>query len=321
MEFVQFHPTALHHPAMPRPLLSEALRGEGALLRDGHGDAFMRGEHPLADLAPRDVVARAIHARMRDEGSDHLWLDATMIDDFATHFPTIWNACRSVGLDPTREWLPGRAGRALPLGRRARRSRRRDDDGRACGRAARPRAAVCTARTGWRRTRCSTVSSSVRGSSPRSDGASAVPMPTGAMAELLANGATRDGAGSPARGRRANRSTPRQREAIEATMSSDVGVVRDADGLALAAKSLGALLDGAGDGPAFGAGVRSREPRRRRRRRSSPGATARLESRGSHTRADFPANDDARSAGDTCNREPIRRVSSRSANESRSRRS
>ena len=61
VEFMQFHPTALHHPAMPRPLLSEALRGEGAILRDEHGVAFMASEHPLADLAPRDVVATRDH--------------------------------------------------------------------------------------------------------------------------------------------------------------------------------------------------------------------------------------------------------------------
>jgi L-aspartate oxidase len=66
----------------------------------------MAGVHPLADLAPRDVVSRAIHQRMRETGSDHVYLDASMIDDFANHFPTIWRACQSVGLDPTRELLP-----------------------------------------------------------------------------------------------------------------------------------------------------------------------------------------------------------------------
>ena len=68
LEFVQFHPTALHHPSMPRPLLSEALRGEGAVLRDDDGVAFMAGVHPLADLAPRDVVVARdppTHARDR----------------------------------------------------------------------------------------------------------------------------------------------------------------------------------------------------------------------------------------------------------------
>jgi L-aspartate oxidase len=106
LEFMQFHPTALHHPSMPRPLLSEALRGEGAILRDDAGVAFMAAEHPLADLAPRDVVARAISRRLNDRGLDHLWLDATGIPGFAERFPTIFRACGAVGLDPTREWLP-----------------------------------------------------------------------------------------------------------------------------------------------------------------------------------------------------------------------
>src|SRR5437667_8666124 len=106
VEFMQFHPTALHHPAMPRPLLSEALRGEGAVLRDRHGRAFMAGEHALGDLAPRDIVARAITRRLQEQGTDHLWLDATSIDSFEARFPTIWRASRAVGLDPRRDWLP-----------------------------------------------------------------------------------------------------------------------------------------------------------------------------------------------------------------------
>ena len=73
VEFVQFHPTALHHPAMPRPLLSEALRGHGALLRDASGERF------VDELAPRDVVSRAMAARMAAQGTDHLWLDATAL--------------------------------------------------------------------------------------------------------------------------------------------------------------------------------------------------------------------------------------------------
>jgi L-aspartate oxidase len=91
---------------MPRPLLSEALRGEGAVLRDDDGVAFMTSEHPLADLAPRDIVSRAIYDAMTQNGTDHVWLDATMIDDFERHFPTIWSACQNAGLDPTRDWLP-----------------------------------------------------------------------------------------------------------------------------------------------------------------------------------------------------------------------
>jgi L-aspartate oxidase len=106
VEFVQFHPTALHHPVTPRPLLSEALRGEGAVLRDERGVAFMPDEHPLADLAPRDVVSRAMTRRLLDRGLAHLWLDATMIDDFAHRFPTIRVATARAGLDPARDWLP-----------------------------------------------------------------------------------------------------------------------------------------------------------------------------------------------------------------------
>jgi L-aspartate oxidase len=106
IEFMQFHPTALHHPSMPRPLLSEALRGEGAVLRDENGTAFMADEHALGDLAPRDVVSRAIARRLVDRGLDHLWLDATVISDFPERFPTIWHSAQSVGLDPRSEWLP-----------------------------------------------------------------------------------------------------------------------------------------------------------------------------------------------------------------------
>ena len=100
VEFMQFHPTALHHPAMPRPLLSEALRGHGALLRDRDGERF------VDELAPRDVVARAMAARMVEQGVDHLWLDATGLEDFAQRFPTISASLAVVGLDPTRDWLP-----------------------------------------------------------------------------------------------------------------------------------------------------------------------------------------------------------------------
>jgi len=100
VEFVQFHPTALHHPAMPRPLLSEALRGHGALLRDREGERF------VDELASRDVVSRAMAARMAEQGVDHLWLDATGLERFSARFPTIAGSLSSIGLDPERDWLP-----------------------------------------------------------------------------------------------------------------------------------------------------------------------------------------------------------------------
>ncbi len=100
LEFFQFHPTALHHPGMPRPLLSEALRGHGALLRDRSGERF------VDELLPRDVVSRAILAAMVDHDADHVWLDATGLDHFDQRFPTIWADLAALGLDPRRDWLP-----------------------------------------------------------------------------------------------------------------------------------------------------------------------------------------------------------------------
>jgi L-aspartate oxidase len=100
VEFEQFHPTALHHPAMPRPLLSEALRGHGALLRDAEGERF------VDELLSRDKVSRAITARMLEQGVEHLWLDATGLTSFAERFPTISAELQKVGLDPATDWLP-----------------------------------------------------------------------------------------------------------------------------------------------------------------------------------------------------------------------
>jgi L-aspartate oxidase len=100
IEFVQFHPTALHHPSMPRPLLSEALRGHGALLRDANGERF------VDELLPRDEVSRAETTRMLEQGVDHLWLDATGLENFELRFPTIAADLRAAGLDPARDWLP-----------------------------------------------------------------------------------------------------------------------------------------------------------------------------------------------------------------------
>jgi L-aspartate oxidase len=100
IEFVQFHPTALHHPQMPRPLLSEALRGHGALLRDADGNRF------VDELLPRDEVSRAETKRMLEQGSDHCWLDATGLENFDQRFPTLAAEVRAVGLDPAKDWLP-----------------------------------------------------------------------------------------------------------------------------------------------------------------------------------------------------------------------
>ncbi len=105
-EFVQFHPTALDVGAAPAPLATEALRGDGATLVDGYGRSIMRGVHPDGDLAPRDVVARAVHrARLDGRGA---YLDATRAigGAFPDRFPAVFAACRRHGLDPRRSPMP-----------------------------------------------------------------------------------------------------------------------------------------------------------------------------------------------------------------------
>ncbi|MEX1037292.1 MAG: FAD-binding protein, partial [Acidimicrobiia bacterium] len=105
LEFVQFHPTALLAGKDPLPLLTEALRGEGASLVDAHGRRFMDQYHPMAELAPRDIVARAIFWQY-DKGLGGAYLDCTDIHDFSERFPTVFAHAHSVGLDPTTDRLP-----------------------------------------------------------------------------------------------------------------------------------------------------------------------------------------------------------------------
>jgi L-aspartate oxidase len=110
MEFVQFHPTVLYTGATAGqlPLVTEAVRGEGAVLRDKAGRPIMAGRHPLADLAPRDIVAREIESAMRRDGRPHVWLDATRIPSDVAHerFPTVIAACQRHGVDLTTELIP-----------------------------------------------------------------------------------------------------------------------------------------------------------------------------------------------------------------------
>jgi L-aspartate oxidase len=109
IEFVQFHPTVLFTGGDGRrPLVTEAVRGEGAVLVDGTGRRVMTGVHPLADLAPRDVVSAAISRRMAETGADHVYLDASGIRHvaFADRFPTVNAACVAAGIDPTRDPIP-----------------------------------------------------------------------------------------------------------------------------------------------------------------------------------------------------------------------
>jgi L-aspartate oxidase len=108
IEFIQFHPTMLFdgRGGGRRPLITEAIRGEGAVLVDSQGNSVTAGLHPMGDLAPRDVVAAAIDARLRATGDECVYLDARGIEDFGHRFPTVTAACRAAGIDPVRQPIP-----------------------------------------------------------------------------------------------------------------------------------------------------------------------------------------------------------------------
>ncbi len=109
VEFIQFHPTVLYigeGSKGQQPLISEAVRGEGAFLDNDRGERFMRGIHPLAELAPRDIVAKEISRQMQISGAQHVWLDAREIKDFAERFPTIYASCKEIDIDPATDLIP-----------------------------------------------------------------------------------------------------------------------------------------------------------------------------------------------------------------------
>lgn len=299
LEFVQFHPTALHRNVMPRPLLSEALRGEGAVLRDDLGDAFMVTVHELGDLAPRDVVARGIVERMATRNLEHVWLDATSIEGFAARFPTVWQSCRDIGLDPTTDWLP-----VAPAAHYSCGGVLTDLDGAttlpglwACGEVA------CSGVNGANRLASNSlleglvfgrrvVEAIVAGvTGPSWSGALApladvhlVHVPIGARLEAAA-GETGGPGIEPSELRRE----------LQRAMSSHAGVVRDSQGLARAGVVLDriAALESACGATPTSIGHLELRNLVTVGRALLAAATAREESRGCHTRGDFPSSSDA----------------------------
>jgi L-aspartate oxidase len=278
LEFVQFHPTALHHPQMPRPLLSEALRGHGALLRDTRGERF------VDELAPRDVVARAMAERLVVDGVDHLWLDATGLEAFDERFPTIAAAVRAIDLDPSADWLP-----IAPAAHYLCGGVLTDLQGATALRGLWAAGEVaCTGVHGANRLASNSLLEGMvfaaRVIDAIEDGID-YPTETGALRQLASSGidlsfveariegARREGTGPP------EADVVKERALLQKTMTVGAGVVRSAASLAAAQERL-APLDVAGDPElrnlldVASAVVAS--------------AVAREESRGAHTRADFP---------------------------------
>ena len=118
MELVQFHPTLLYVAGLERRLITEALRGHGAYLRNSMGERFMVGQHGLAELAPRDVVSRAINAEMHRTGDPAAFLDVTHLDreELRVKFPTFVQACDDADIDPAKSWVPIRPGPHYMIG-------------------------------------------------------------------------------------------------------------------------------------------------------------------------------------------------------------
>ena len=278
LEFVQFHPTVLWLGPRARgqqPLVSEAVRGEGALLVDGDGQRFMRDTHPLAELAPRDVVSRAILRRMRETGAAHVWLDARSFGEelWEERFPTILASCRAHGIDPVTELVP-----VAPASHYASGGVRTDLDGRAsipglfaCGEVA------CTGVHGANRLASNSLLEGLVFAArigQALDGEHAPRRPAVPVTSLL-----------PLMPREGVRP-------LQQAMTDDASVIRSAGSLARAAQALDDLMDLPGASPCTDDWEASNLHLVARALVHE--ARIREETRGSHWREDFPERDDDR---------------------------
>jgi len=279
LEFVQFHPTALATGGSGQlPLVSEALRGEGAFLVDGDGKRFLLGQHELADLAPRDVVAKACFRVMRQSGADHVYLDARHLggDFLARRFPTITASCQAVGIDPATQLIP-----VAPAAHYASGGVRTDAHGRtsvpglyACGEVA------CTGVHGANRLASNSLLEGLVFA--RRIAADVVRrLRRGALPGLEPQPASPASAVAPP--------PPERVRALQQAMSAGAGVLRSAETLERAAAELVRLA-----GPP-GAGTAAWEYANLLTVATAvvAAAYARTETRGAHWREDFPETDDA----------------------------
>lgn len=271
LEFVQFHPTAMDIGVDPAPLATEALRGAGARLVDRNGRPFMEAAHELGDLAPRDVVARAVAAQRRGDGA---YLDARSAigAEFETRFPAVYAACTNAGIDPARDVIPVAPAAHYHMG-----GIRTDMDGRttrdglwACGETA------CTGAHGANRLASNSlleavvfgdrIATAIRNMPARSPAGPAPP-----PADRIA------AAPKPARGDALQR--------LRDTMARGVGILRSAESITTAIDEIDVLKREADRSSGMLSALLSAELIAR-------AALARRESRGAHFRTDFPQADD-----------------------------
>ncbi|MHA7986103.1 L-aspartate oxidase [Rathayibacter sp. CAU 1779] len=300
LEFYQFHPTALAVPG--GTLVSEAVRGEGAVLRDAEGVRFMERVHPLAELAPRDVVARGIARRMAAQDGAPVFLDATRLGRafLARRFPTIQAACDAAGFDWASEPVPVTPAAHYWMG-----GVRTD----AWGRASLPGLyaigeAACTGAQGANRLASNSLLEGLVFAARATEAIGAADLPVSPLVDASeiastshrpgTDDASRAAAGGPSAGERIDRAADERRDTgdlVRELLWEGAGVERDGDGLRAAAfvlERLGARADGEGNG----------SPRSIAEQENSNlvslgallvrSAMSREESRGAHFRSDFP---------------------------------
>jgi L-aspartate oxidase len=280
LEFVQFHPTVMYlgpDSTGQQPLISEAVRGEGAFLVDFEGNRFMQGQHELADLAPRDVVAKAITRRMHEEGKPHMWLDARHLgQEFWEHrFPTILATARSHGVDPVTELIPvapachyASGGVATDL----------------WGRSTVPGLYA----TG------EVACSGVHGANRLASNSLLEGLVFSRRIAQVLPGELREWREAVPDERRPGAIAGEVRPRLQATMTERVGVLRNASGLAAAAIELAGYAEKPGE---EGTDAWETTNLVSISAALTAAATLREETRGSHWREDFPDRDDARFAG------------------------
>jgi L-aspartate oxidase len=294
LEFVQFHPTVMYlgpDSQGQQPLISEAVRGEGAFLVDFAGNRFLQGVHELADLAPRDVVAKAITRRMHEEGQAHMWLDARHLGGagpaergafWERRFPTILATCRSHGIDPVTELIP-----VAPACHYASGGVRTDLHGRsslpglyATGEVA------CSGVHGANRLASNSLLEGLVFSRRIADvlPGELAALPPAGTGEPAAPAAVVD---------------PGIRSELQGVMTERVGVLRSAAGLEMAVEELARLAGRRTSDGAARPGTEAWEASNLLTVSTALAVTARLreETRGSHWREDFPGRDDAHFAG------------------------